>query len=122
MTAFDYSGLVTKAQALIEKFGQALTITSKTTTAQDAVAGTVTQSTSTQSAYGVLFDFTGKDAGQVFADETVVERADKKCLVSGVSVTLDSTVTVGGVVYRVLNIKELNPGGTRIYYELWLKK
>jgi hypothetical protein len=122
MTAFDYSALVTKAQALIERFGQLVTLTTRTVSAIDGVAGTVTSASTTATAYAVLFDYGLQDSGKAFAKDVVIETGDKRCIIAGVTPTLDSTVTIGAVVYRVVNVKELNPGGTSLYYELHLRK
>lgn len=120
--AFDYAAIATKAQALINKFGQSVIVTTRSVSAIDGVAGTVTSTETSTTVKAVLFDYGLKESGKIFAKNVVVTTGDKKCIIAGVSPTLDAKVSVSGVVYRVLNIKELNPGGTNLYFELMLRK
>ena len=120
--AFDYAGMATKAQALIDKFGRSVTLTKRTASAVDGVAGTITSTEATSTAKAVLFDYSGRETGKSFAKYVVITTGDKKCVIAGVSPTLDCKLTCGADVYRVLNIRELNPGGTNLYFELMLRK
>jgi hypothetical protein len=120
--AYDYATLGTKAQALIDKFGRSVTLTKRTTSAIDGVAGTITSTEAASTAKAVFFDYSGRETGKAFAADVVITTGDKKCIIAGVTPSLDCKVTVGADIYRVLNIKELNPGGTNLYFELMLRK
>ena len=122
MSAFDYSAIATKAQALIDKFGRNVVFSTKTRAAGDAVAGTVTTTTASATVKAVLFDYTMSERGIAFAKDVVIMKGDKKCIVAGITPTLNMAATFGGDAYSVLNIKELNPAGTNLYYELMLRK
>lgn len=119
---YNYSELATKAQALINKFGQSVTLTTRAVSAIDGVAGTITSTETGTTAKAVLFDYAGGEHGRAFAKDVVITMGDKRCIIAGVTPTLDARLTVGSSVYRVLNIRELNPGGTSLYYELMVRK
>lgn len=57
--------------------------------------------------------------------ESLVEVGDKKILLSAKGVTLDSlngTVEALGDTYRVIRVKDLNPAGTMLIYEVHGRK
>lgn len=120
--SFDYSGLATKAQALIERFGQDVTVSVRAIASSDPVEGTVSSTEPSSTAKAVIFDYSLQDSGKTFARDVVIEKGDKKCLIAGISPTLNTKIAVAGISYQVVNIKELNPGGTSLYYELQLRK
>ena len=59
------------------------------------------------------------------APESLIQVGDKKLLLSASGVTIDSlngTVSVLGDIYRVMSVKDVNPAGTAIVYEIHGRK
>lgn len=55
------------------------------------------------------------------APESLIEQGDKKLLLSAKGVTIDSlngTIEALGKSYRVISVKDVNPAGTAIVYEV----
>jgi hypothetical protein len=125
--SFDYASMQTLATELIAEFGGSVTFTHKTAGTHNATTGAITgQSTSTQVVKAAVFDYTMKESGKQAIDGETIQAGDKKMLVSSVDLTtapaLTSTVYASGQLWRIVNIKELNPAGTSLIYELQLRR
>lgn len=75
----------------------------------------------------VFLNYNVQDAGKRYEDGTEIHLDDKKVLVAahGLSAvpTLQSTITrADGTVYRVKNMKVLDPNGQHILYEFQVNK
>lgn len=102
--------------------GQTVTLTKRTAGSYNVSAGSATVTTSTQSAYGAIFDYGTKQI-----DGTLIKAGDKQLLLSplktdGTALTapaLGDTITdVAGTVYALVEpLKTLNPAGTAILYD-----
>ena len=122
-----YTRLQNTAQKLLKGKGQSLTLTRITAGTYDPATGGMTgATTSTQSAYGAIFDYGAKQI-----DGTLIKAGDKQLLLSafktdGAALTapvLGDTVTVGSVTYTLVEpLKEVNPAGTVVLYEVNLRK
>lgn len=115
-----YERMALTADKLLRDKGQAVTITRQSASAYDPATGAATVTTSAQTGYGAIFDYGDKQI-----DGTVIKIGDKHLLLSASEITapiLNDTVTVGGIVYTVVEpLKTVSPGGTVIMYELNLR-
>jgi len=121
-----YARLQATANRLLKGKGQSITLTKITAgTYNPATGGFTGASTSTQSAYGAIFDY-----GATQIDGTLIKAGDKQLLLSafktdGTALTapvLGDTVSIGGVTYTLVEpLKEVNPAGTTVMYECNLR-
>lgn len=109
-----YSDLATDAHDLIKEFGQTMTLKRLTPGAYDPATGTVSNTTTTETATGVDIEYTSREI-----DGTIILRGDKKLIFSKTGIgtpKVDDTVTIGTVVYTLKNVQALSPGGTVVIY------
>lgn len=113
-----YSGLATTATRLLTEKGQQATWSRTTGGTFNPATGATTGGTTTNySAYGVLLDF---DTRLIDGDNIL--RTDKRFVMqSGDVPEVNDVVTVNSVAYTVLAIRETNPAGTAVIYELQLR-
>lgn len=116
---FNYTKSLATVERLLAKFGQSVTFTRVTNGAYDPDTSTQALVETTYTASAVLLDYKGKDSGNL--RDSMIEINDKKLLVSPVGLTetpnANDKVTIGGVVWNVINVKSLNPAGTVVLYE-----
>lgn len=118
-----YDEMAVMALEMITEFGQAVTI-------RDTVKGIYNPATSKtgpdtitdRTAQGILLDF----SGQEFQTNTLIKVGDKKLKIaaSGLSTppALLSKVIVQGRAWTIIPpLKEINPAGTPLIYELQLR-
>ena len=121
-----YAELAADTQELLAEFGQAVVLRKVAAGAYDPATGTVTQTETNHNTVAALFDFTGVQSGQMFAPETAILAGDKQCLMSpqvtAVPAPNDKVVDAGGTVWQVAGMKEVNPAGTVVLYELLLRR
>ena len=121
-----YARLQSTADKMLKGKGQSLTLTKVTAGTYNPETGGFTGAgTSTQMAYGAIFDYGTKQI-----DGTLIKAGDKQLLLSafktdGAALTapvLGDTVSIGGVVYTLVEpLKEINPAGTNVMYECNLR-
>ena len=122
-----YTRLQATANRLLKGKGQSLTLTKVTAgTYNPATGGFTGEGTSTQTAYGAVFDYGAKQI-----DGTLIKAGDKQLLLSAfktdgsalMAPVLGDTVSIGGVTYTLVEpLKEVNPAGTVVMYEVNLRK
>lgn len=109
----------------LTKFGHTCTHTIRTAGTYNPAAGGVTVSETTQSVKAALFDYKTQMGGTQEIGGTLILAGDKKALIAAKNITapkVDDTLTVGSVVWTIKNVKELNPAGTSIMFELQVRK
>lgn len=121
-----YTRLQNTAQKLLKGKGQSLTLTHIVPgTYSPSTGGMTGGSTSTQAAYGAVFDYGAKQI-----DGTLIKAGDKQLLLSafktdGTALTapvLGDTVSIGGVVYTLVEpLKTVGPAGITVIYEANLR-
>jgi len=118
-----YDEMAAVALDLITEFGQAVTIIDVTPGEYDpALGGTGPDLTVERTAQGILLDFTGYE----FQTSTLIQQGDKKLKVAaqglGEAPGLLSKVVAQGRTWSIIPpVKEINPAGTPILYELQVR-
>lgn len=122
MNAF-YDRTAATALRLITQFGQPVTIRAITVGEYDPETGTAPPDTITeQTAQGILLDFTGQE----FQNNSLIKQGDKKLKIAAqglawVPELLNKVVVQGRTWSIVPPLKEINPAGTPILYELQVR-
>lgn len=115
----NWNELVLVADDIVTEFGQPIVITSVSQGVYDTDTGTISTTTTTTNTIGVMFDYGEKDI-----NGTSILRGDKKLLVkpSGVTtITVNDLVTVAGNDYHIISVKQTNPAGTNLLWELLIR-
>jgi len=117
-----YDRMAATALRLIERFGQTITLRDTVPGEYDPVTGGSTPETTVdQPAQAILQDYALQQAGMSYAEGTVIQQGDKKILVAAQGLTpptLTTTVIADGATWTIVNIKEINPAGTPLVYEI----
>lgn len=117
-----YDRMAATALRLIEQFGQPITLRDTVPGDYDPVTGAQTSDVEvTQPAQAILQDYALQQSGMSYADGTVIKQGDKKILVAAQGLTpptLTMKVLADGTTWTIVNIKEINPAGTPLVYEL----
>ncbi|MFA0967410.1 hypothetical protein [Pseudomonas amygdali] len=118
-----YDEMAVMALDLITEYGQAVTIRDAIKGGYSPATGTTSPDTVTErTARGILLDFTGQE----FQANTLIKVGDKKLKIAarGLSEppTLLSKVVVQGRTWSIIPpLKEINPAGTPLLYELQVR-
>lgn len=108
---------------MITEFGQAVIIRATTVGEYDPDTGTAPADTiSEQTAQGVLLDFTGQE----FQSNSLIKQGDKKLKIAAQGLEwapdLLNKIIVQGLTWSIVPpLKEINPAGTPILYELQVR-
>lgn len=117
-----YDRMASTALRLIERFGQTITLRDTVPGEYDPVTGSQTPDVEVdQPAQAILQDYALQQSGMTYAEGTVIKQGDKKILVAAQGLTppqLTTTVLADGATWTIVNIKEINPAGTPLVYEL----
>jgi len=117
-----YDRMAATALRLIEQFGQEITMRDTVPGEYDPVTGGSTPDVEVdQPAQAILQDYALQQSGMTYAEGTVIKQGDKKILVAAQGLTppqLTTTVIAGGATWTIVNIKEINPAGTPLVYEI----
>jgi hypothetical protein len=118
-----YDEMAVMALELITEFGQPVTLRDTVKGVYDpAVGGTGPDTVTERTAQGILLDFTGQE----FQTNSLIKVGDKKLKIaaSGLTAppTLLSKVIVQGKTWSIIPpLKEINPAGTSLLYELQVR-
>lgn len=104
--------------------GLTCTITKQTAGSYSVSTGVASVSTSTQSAYGALFDYENKNI-----DGSLVKKGDRKLLLSALNTALaaltapsvNDTVTANSVTYTIIAIRPIAPSGVAVAYDCQIR-
>ncbi|WP_312381618.1 hypothetical protein [Stutzerimonas balearica] len=126
-----YDRMASTALRLIERFGQTVTLRDTVPGEYDPVDGSQTPDVEVdQPAQAILQDYALQQSGMSYAEGTVIKQGDKKILVAAMTndangqpvqltpPTLTTIVIADGATWTIVNIKEINPAGTPLVYEL----
>lgn len=121
MSAF-YERMASTALRLIAQFGQPALLLDSQSGEYDPVTGEASPGLSTeQAASCILQDYTLNESGAANLAGSDIRASDKKILIAAKGLTeptLSTKVVVDGDTWSVVNIKEINPAGTPLVYEL----
>jgi hypothetical protein len=118
-----YDEMAVMALEMITEFGQPVIIRATTVGEYDPEAGTAPPDTVIeQTAQGMLIDFTGQE----FQNNSLIKQGDKKLKVAAQGLAwvpglLDKVIVQGRTWSIVPPLKEINPAGTPILYELQVR-
>ncbi|NWD74834.1 hypothetical protein HX890_12040 [Pseudomonas gingeri] len=118
-----YDEMAVMALEMITEFGQPVLIRDIQSGEYDPETGTAGPDTTTeQTAQGILLDFTGQD----FQNNSLIKVGDKKLKIAAQGLewvpALLNKVVVQGVTWSIVPpLKEINPAGTPILYELQVR-
>ena len=118
-----YDEMAVMALEMITEFGQPVTIRSITVGDYDPDTGSAPPDTITeQTAQGILLDFTGQE----FQNNSLIKQGDRKLKIAAQGLAwvpdLLNMVIVQGRTWSIVPpLKEINPAGTPILYELQVR-
>ncbi|QOU08047.1 hypothetical protein IM720_15400 [Pseudomonas fluorescens] len=118
-----YDEMAVMALEMITEFGQPVTISKTEPGEYDPdTGGEAPGSTVEQVAQGMLLDFTGQE----FQNNSLIKQGDKKLKIAAQGLSwvpglLDKVVAQGRTWSIVPPLKEVNPAGTPILYELQVR-
>lgn len=119
MATYDYTKLKATAERLIAKFGKSGTLHNRGT--ETGPAYNPTQGVDSNTTITAV----DLDQSLVKKPGTLVEGVGRTLLVStaaGIAPTTDDEITIDGTRHAVVDVRELNPGGTALLYEVDLAK
>jgi len=120
----DYTRLRAMANQQLKDKGLTCTITKQTAGTYSTSTGVASVSTSTQSAYGALFDYENKNI-----DGSLVKKGDRKLLLSALNTALaaltapsvNDTVTANSVTYTIVAVRPVAPSGVAVAYDCQIR-
>ena len=118
-----YDEMAALALEMITEFGQPVTIRAITVGEYDPDTGTAPPDTVTeQTAQGILLDYTGQE----FQNNSLIKQGDKKLKIAAKALAwapdlLNKVIVQGRIWSIVPPLKEINPAGTPILYELQVR-
>ncbi|UNM22129.1 hypothetical protein K0P33_12005 [Pseudomonas sp. ArH3a] len=118
-----YDEMAVMALEMITEFGQPVTISKTEPGEYDPdIGGEAPSATVEQIAQGILLDFTGQE----FQNNSLIRQGDKKLKIAAQALAwvpglLDKVVAQGRTWSIVPPLKEVNPAGTPILYELQVR-
>jgi hypothetical protein len=118
-----YDEMAVMALEMITEFGQPVIIRATTAGEYDPETGTAPTDTVTeQTAQGILLDFTGQE----FQNNSLIKQGDKKLKIAAQGLAwvpdlLNKVIVQGRTWSIVPPLKEINPAGTPILYELQVR-
>lgn len=117
-----YDRMAATALRLLRKFGQSVTIRRVTGGSVDPVTGTVVAGTTTDTtATAVLQDYSLQESGAANMQQTLIQSGDKKFIVAARGINppaLTDKILAAGKTWNIINIKEINPEGAPMVYEI----
>lgn len=115
-----YSQLAAVASRLLTDKGQSVSFSRRTGGTFNPATGTYSGDTATTfSGYGAAFNYNKTEI-----DGTIVQSGDLRLILEAVATppAQGDEATVGGIDYRVMDVRPTSPGGTVTHYELQLRK
>ena len=118
-----YTRLAATSLRLLTKYGQSVTLRKYTTGAYDPTTGAGANTITDTTRKAALFDYNRMGYGQTLQGSTLVQQGDKQCLMdaNGAAPTLADHIIIGTVEYVIKDIKEVNPAGTPMLYDLLVR-
>lgn len=84
---------------------------------------TTTPDPTVTSGYAALFDYIYRKFGETNQPGTQISSADKRLVMNSCcNLRISDIVEYLGERYSIVDIKEVNPAGTSVIYDLWVRK
>ena len=117
---FNYSASQATATWLLTKFGRNVTRHSYTVGAYDPATGSSTATSTDSTRIAAVLDYSDQSrSGERYVRGNLVIASDKKLLLDGTGpAAVTDEYTVGSERYSVVSVKEINPAGTSVMYEI----
>jgi hypothetical protein len=124
--AYNYSSLSATAKRLIDRFGRSVTLKKQSATPTDAAKpwrGSSQASDISTTALAVIVDFALEEA-----ESDHVQRGDKRAYVAQDSApeidlsSYDRLVEADGQTWQIVRAETINPGDTKLMYDLQLRQ
>jgi hypothetical protein len=120
----DYTRMRAMANQQLKDKGLTCTITKQTAGTYSTSTGVASVSTSTQTAYGALFDYENKNI-----DGSLVKKGDRKLLLAALNTALaaltapsvNDTVSANSVTYTIVAIRPVAPSGVAVAYDCQIR-
>ena len=112
------------ALRLLTKYGVDITFRSVTAGAYDTSTGQSVPIETDTTRKAAFFDVNRLNFGQMLLSGTQVQQGDRRLILdaNGSAPSLTTKIIFGGASYAVIDIKELNPAGTPVLYDLIIRK
>lgn len=121
MSAF-YDRMAATALRLIAQFGQPVTLRDTVSGEYDPITGGTTPGATTEQVGScILQDYSLQESGAANLAGSDIRQNDKKILIAAKGLTaptLSTQLIAGGHTWTAVNIKEINPAGTPLVYEV----
>ena len=118
--AFDYAPLESVAASLIADFGQSVTIRRVTCESYDPVTGITTGGTNSDTTVSAVIVGISKDyAAQLGGN---VQQGDRMALIATNEPLVSDSLIIGSDTWAVLDVQEVNPGGTALLYKAHVRR
>ena len=117
---FNYAKTAATATRLLERFGQAVTLTRYGDAAYDPATGTTVPSETVYPATGAKLDYAQRDI-----DGTLIKVGDCRVyLAPNLAVTPQTgdTITIGAEVWKVVTSRPLAPAGTVVLHDAQVRR
>lgn len=127
MGTFDWA--VDLAKEMIDENGESAPLTVYSTTTPDPAYPNETGKSdeTVVPARAVFLNYNAQESGQTYSDGTTIHRDDKKVLVAAKGLVADPNINgiitrANGDVFRIIKIKQLDPAGDKIFFELQARR
>jgi len=125
MATFNYARVKATVERMLAKYGQDLTLTHHSIGAYDPATGTATDTTSTETAKGAIFEWgqlgSTPSYGKSMIPATSIVAGDKQLFLSPTGITVpevnDYVTDANGAIYLIKMVKTLAPAGTVVLIE-----
>ncbi|MDI6742657.1 MAG: hypothetical protein QMD11_07945 [Smithella sp.] len=119
-----YTNMQATAYRLLKGKGQFITISRNSAGAYDPTLGQAAITITTQTGWGTIFEYQNQNI-----DGTLVLKGDKQLLLSAINAAgtalmtpqINDTVTIGGIVHTIMQIKPLSPAGITVLFDVNLR-
>lgn len=116
-----YDRMAATALRLITQYGQPVTLRDVQPAEYDPDNPGSGEVIIDQEAQGILLDYTGQE----FQSDTLIVRGDRKLKVAALGMDWKPKplikAFIQGAIWTVINVKEINPAGTPLLYELQVR-
>jgi len=119
-----YSDLIATVSSMMTEFGQTVTIQQNGPMVTQPNGVTAPSQPAPMVTKGVIFDYQFRAYGNEVEKKNYIQSADKQLFIAPTEFTpqVQDKVYVANNWWAIVNIKQVNPAGTPVLYELWLKR